>query len=253
MTVTPQTNTTLSEIASALAERDHFVIGGHVSPDGDCLGSALGLAWALRQLGKQVACVLARDEEPPSDLMFLPGADGLVPAAGFEGPCDVLHRRGRAHAGATRRRGAPARGGALHRYGGSSRRAAGHERPQLHGSGRRLHVTAYLGAGVAFGRRSRAPHRHLLLHRSYDRHRPFPARQHRRCRVQGGVRNGRRRRAARGYRPGVLSEPQSRLYRAGGAHGGPYEPVRRRRGGALVALARRFRRVRGREGRCRAA
>ena len=90
MTVTPQTNTTLSEIASALAERDHFVIGGHVSPDGDCLGSALGLAWALRQLGKQVACVLARDEEPPSDLMFLPGADGLVPAAGFEGPCECF-------------------------------------------------------------------------------------------------------------------------------------------------------------------
>ena len=90
MTVTPQTNTTLSEIASALAERDHFVIGGHVSPDGDCLGSALGLAWALRQLGKEVACVLARGEEPPSDLMFLPGADGLVPAAGFEGPCECF-------------------------------------------------------------------------------------------------------------------------------------------------------------------
>lgn len=90
MTVTSQTNTTLSEIASALAERDHFVIGGHVSPDGDCLGSALGLAWALRQLGKQVTCVLARDEEPPSDLMFLPGADGLVPAARFEGPCECF-------------------------------------------------------------------------------------------------------------------------------------------------------------------
>ncbi|MFR5090678.1 MAG: hypothetical protein ACLTDR_00390 [Adlercreutzia equolifaciens] len=37
--------------------------------------------------------------------MFLPGADGLVPAAGFEGALRVLHRRGRAHAGATRRRG----------------------------------------------------------------------------------------------------------------------------------------------------
>nr|WP_302807994.1 DHH family phosphoesterase [uncultured Adlercreutzia sp.] len=90
MTVTPQTNTTLPEIASALAERDHFVIGGHVSPDGDCLGSALGLTWALRQLGKEVACILARDEEPPSDLMFLPGADRLVPAARFEGPCECF-------------------------------------------------------------------------------------------------------------------------------------------------------------------
>ena len=78
MTVTPQTNTTLSEIASALAERDHFVIGGHVSPDGDCLGSALGLAWALRQLGKQVTCVLARDEEPPK--MGIRDRSGTFPA-----------------------------------------------------------------------------------------------------------------------------------------------------------------------------
>ena len=214
MTVTPQTNTTLSEIASALAERDHFVIGGHVSPDGDCLGSALGLAWALRQLGKQVACVLARDEEPPSDLMFLPGADGLVPAAGFEGPCECfiavdVPTPERLGDGARLHEAAPFTG---HR--GSSRRAAGHERPQLHGSGRRLHVAAHLGAGVAFGRRSRAPRRHLLLHRPHDRHRPLPARQHRRCRVRGRGRDGGRRRAARGDRPGVLSEPQSRLHRA---------------------------------------
>lgn len=90
MTVTPQTNTTLPEIASALRERDHFVICGHVSPDGDCLGSALGLAWALRQLGKEAVCVLARDEEPPSDLMFLPGADGLMPAVRYEGPCECF-------------------------------------------------------------------------------------------------------------------------------------------------------------------
>ena len=76
MTVTPQTNTTLSEIASALAERDHFVIGGHVSPDGDCLGSALGLAWALRQLGKPLGLL--------SD-MYLPGdfLQQLVEEAGF--------------------------------------------------------------------------------------------------------------------------------------------------------------------------
>lgn len=90
MTVTPQTNTTLPKIAEALKARDNFVICGHVSPDGDCLGSALGLAWALRQLGKQVTCVLARDEEPPSDLRFLPGADALVAAVRYEGPCDCF-------------------------------------------------------------------------------------------------------------------------------------------------------------------
>ena len=90
MAVTPQTNTTLTAIACALRERDHFVICGHVSPDGDCLGSQLALAAALRQAGKQCACVLARDEEPPRDLAFLPGFDGLVPAARYEGPCEVF-------------------------------------------------------------------------------------------------------------------------------------------------------------------
>ena len=88
MAVTPQTNTTLAAIADALRGRDHFVICGHVSPDGDCLSSQLGLAWALRQMGKCVACVLARDEEPPRDLTFLPGAERLVPAARFTGPCE---------------------------------------------------------------------------------------------------------------------------------------------------------------------
>lgn len=90
MAVTPQTNTTLPEIAEALLKHDQFVICGHVSPDGDCLGSALGLAWALRQCGKQATCVLARDEQPPADLMFLPGAAQLVPACRYEGPCECF-------------------------------------------------------------------------------------------------------------------------------------------------------------------
>ena len=41
--VTPQTNTTLSEIAERLKALDDFVICGHVNPDGDCLGALLGL------------------------------------------------------------------------------------------------------------------------------------------------------------------------------------------------------------------
>ena len=51
MSVTPQTNADLPAIAQALAERDDVVISGHVSPDGDCLGSQLVLAHALRTLG----------------------------------------------------------------------------------------------------------------------------------------------------------------------------------------------------------
>ena len=90
MTVTPQTNTDLAAIARALGPCDSVVICGHVSPDGDCIGSQLALAAALRQTGTAVACLLARDEEPPRDVAFLPGFEGLIPAARYEGPCDAF-------------------------------------------------------------------------------------------------------------------------------------------------------------------
>ena len=38
MPVTPQTNVSLTEISAVLKSRDDYVICGHVSPDGDCLG-----------------------------------------------------------------------------------------------------------------------------------------------------------------------------------------------------------------------
>lgn len=79
--VTPQTNTTLSEIAERLKALDDFVICGHVNPDGDCLGAQLGLYHALKKLGKQVTCVLARNEPIEVGLQFLPGSELLIPAS----------------------------------------------------------------------------------------------------------------------------------------------------------------------------
>ena len=90
MTATPQSNATLEDIARELAARDNFVLCGHVSPDGDCLGSQLALAEALRKLGKNVASVLAKREAPDAALSFMPGFDKLVPAADFDGACDVF-------------------------------------------------------------------------------------------------------------------------------------------------------------------
>lgn len=87
MAVTPQTNTDLAEIARFLLCHDDFVVCGHVSPDGDCIGSQLGLSAALRAAGKRVACVLARDDGFEKPFAFLPGAEGLVPAVRYEGPC----------------------------------------------------------------------------------------------------------------------------------------------------------------------
>lgn len=85
MTVTPQTNTDLPSIAALLRTRDDFVICGHVSPDGDCLGSQLALMHALRAIGKRVACLLAQDEPVDTQLSFLPGIDELVPADRYSG------------------------------------------------------------------------------------------------------------------------------------------------------------------------
>lgn len=85
MAVTPQTNTDLASAAEFLATHDDFVICGHVSPDGDCIGSQLGLAAALRSLGKQATCLLAKDEPVDARLGFLPGIEDMVPAASFAG------------------------------------------------------------------------------------------------------------------------------------------------------------------------
>ncbi|MDO4182783.1 MAG: DHH family phosphoesterase [Coriobacteriia bacterium] len=90
MAVTPQTNTTLEEIAAVLREADNVVIAGHVSPDGDCIGSQLALMWALRGLGKNVAVTLARDEAIDGTLAFLPGVECLQFAGAFTGPVDTF-------------------------------------------------------------------------------------------------------------------------------------------------------------------
>lgn len=91
MTATLQTNTTLRAIADELARRDDIVICGHVSPDGDCIGSQLALMHALRSLGKRVACVLAEDEGCIDEsFSFLPGIGEIVPPSSYDGPIGVF-------------------------------------------------------------------------------------------------------------------------------------------------------------------
>lgn len=63
-------NVTYAEIA-ALIERNHrFVLLSHVRPDGDAIGSQLGLGLALEALGKQVW--MWNDDGVPHHLRFLP-------------------------------------------------------------------------------------------------------------------------------------------------------------------------------------
>ncbi len=90
MSVTSQTNVTLAQFAQALAQYESFALCGHVSPDGDCVGSQLALAAALRAMGKRATCLLAKPDALDAGLMFLPGACDLVPAASFAENVDAF-------------------------------------------------------------------------------------------------------------------------------------------------------------------
>lgn len=66
------------ESAAQLVENsESILVVTHVSPDGDAIGSLLGMGNALRQLGKKVD--VAVDEGVPDFVEFLPGADTVKP------------------------------------------------------------------------------------------------------------------------------------------------------------------------------
>src|SRR6266567_7971622 len=62
----------LSQVVELVESKRRFAITSHVRPDGDSLGSSLGLYWLLRALDKDVE-VLMRDIVPHS-YRQLPGA-----------------------------------------------------------------------------------------------------------------------------------------------------------------------------------
>lgn len=68
------THPTWPRITQAIHEAETIAISGHVNPDGDCLGSILGLGLTLESLGKKVDMV---HNERPSHLAYLPGFDRL--------------------------------------------------------------------------------------------------------------------------------------------------------------------------------
>ena len=80
----------LKSIAHKMHELDSFVVCGHVSPDGDCIGSQLALYHALKSLGKKVICVLAKDEPIEQGLLFLPGVDMIVSAQDYHESVDAF-------------------------------------------------------------------------------------------------------------------------------------------------------------------
>ena len=65
----------LSQVVELIENKHNFAITTHVRPDGDGVGSSLGLCWLLRSLGK-TAEVIVRDSIPVSYAQ-LPGADEI--------------------------------------------------------------------------------------------------------------------------------------------------------------------------------
>jgi len=65
----------LSQVVELIEKKDRFAITSHVRPDGDGLGSSLGLFWLLRSLNKEVE-VIMRDSAPHA-YQQLPGANSI--------------------------------------------------------------------------------------------------------------------------------------------------------------------------------
>ncbi len=65
----------LSQVVELIENKQRFGITTHVKPDGDGVGSSLGLCWLLRSLGKE-AEVIVHGEVPPS-YHSLPGANEI--------------------------------------------------------------------------------------------------------------------------------------------------------------------------------
>jgi bifunctional oligoribonuclease and PAP phosphatase NrnA len=80
--------TDLERVASELRNRDRFLLTAHEGPDGDALGSLLGLHKVLTQLGKDSVMFMAAKEFPlPIEYRFLPLEEVF-----HEAPADMADR-----------------------------------------------------------------------------------------------------------------------------------------------------------------
>ncbi len=78
----------LEEVAAELRARDRFLLTAHEGPDGDALGSLLGMHHLLTQLGKDSVMFMAAKEFPlPIEYRFLPLEEVF-----HEAPADMADR-----------------------------------------------------------------------------------------------------------------------------------------------------------------
>jgi phosphoesterase RecJ-like protein len=82
------TNDPLSEIARFIRRHSRFAITSHARPDGDSIGSQIGLLLALEALGK--VAVIRNADPVPATYRFLPGAEKVELGDPLEGKFDAV-------------------------------------------------------------------------------------------------------------------------------------------------------------------
>jgi bifunctional oligoribonuclease and PAP phosphatase NrnA len=66
----------ISEVSNILNREDGFLVVTHINPDGDAVGSMLGLCTALREMGKEARALCV--EKIPDVYHFLPGVGEIL-------------------------------------------------------------------------------------------------------------------------------------------------------------------------------
>jgi phosphoesterase RecJ-like protein len=80
-------SSSVQRIVDFIHTRDRFVISSHSRPDGDSIGSALAMAYALRAIGKQAHVV--NKDAAPGPLMDFPGVADIEIADRISGDFDA--------------------------------------------------------------------------------------------------------------------------------------------------------------------
>lgn len=76
-----------AELLDAIRGGSRFFVSSHQRPDGDAIGSAVGMALAIRALGKDATVVM--DDVPPAFLRPFPGVDQVQVATEVTGTADA--------------------------------------------------------------------------------------------------------------------------------------------------------------------
>src|SRR3954467_10532672 len=68
----PQTTTDLKAVVEAIRSHERFLVTTHENPDGDALGSLLGMSLALKELGKDAVMYLGGETPLPREYAWMP-------------------------------------------------------------------------------------------------------------------------------------------------------------------------------------